>query len=522
MRQRSCNFRKRSDSGKHDGSFKRERHSSSPDSRRRKSDSFNPERSRFGGNSGEDRPRFKSRDNDNNGGGYDRKSRYSRGGSNLDKIEWKPRPKNENDEPEERKPRFNDDSNEERGERRPRFSRDKDNDREPRISRDNNDGEARKPRFSRDKSQYEDSKPRFNRDNDNFDRKPRFDRDNDRSEYKPRFSRDSDKKDFGDRKPRFDRESHGNDRGDSRPSFKKYPDNNSGIERKRFSLNPEKSNRTGKQIDKSELFRDNDQEEDNSNKKFMPKPNYLENKEVDPDGTIRLNKFISNAGVCSRREADSLIEEGKIKVNGELVLALGSKVKLTDIVTYKGKTLIPEKKVYILMNKPKDCVTTRDDPEARRTVFDILHGACTEQVHAVGRLDRNTTGVLLLTNDGEMTQKLTHPKFNKRKVYQVWLDKNISDNDLQQLARGIELEDGFVKPDDISFVEPGDRTQVGVEIHSGQNRVVRRMFEHLEYKVVKLDRVYFAGLTKKSVPRGEWRYLTNEEVSILKRMSLNK
>jgi 23S rRNA pseudouridine2605 synthase len=267
------------------------------------------------------------------------------------------------------------------------------------------------------------------------------------------------------------------------------------------------------------LFVDTE-DDSNDNRKFKPKPNYQEvAPKTSSDGLIRLNKFISNSGICSRREADEIILEGKVKVNGQVITELGTKVKLTDTVTYKGKTLIPEKKVYILVNKPKDCVTTKDDPEERRTVFDLIQGSCFEQVHAVGRLDRNTTGVLLLTNDGELTQKLTHPKFNKRKIYHVWLDRNISEEDLRQLSNGVELEDGFVKPDDLSFVEPGDRKQLGIEIHSGQNRVVRRMFEHFQYKVLKLDRVYFAGLTKKSLPRGEWRYLTNEEVSILKRLS---
>jgi 23S rRNA pseudouridine2605 synthase len=239
------------------------------------------------------------------------------------------------------------------------------------------------------------------------------------------------------------------------------------------------------------------------------------------DGTLRLNKFISNAGVCSRREADELILSGKVKVNGKITTELGTKVLLTDTITYKGKTLIPEKKVYVLMNKPKDCVTTTDDPEARRTVFDMLKGSVREQLHAVGRLDRNTTGVLLLTNDGELTQTLTHPKFSKSKIYHAWIDRNITESDMKAMQLGVQLEDGFVKPDEVSFVEPSDKTQIGIEIHSGQNRVVRRLFEHFEYKVVKLDRVYFAGLTKKSLPRGEWRFLSNEEVSILKRLSIN-
>jgi len=274
---------------------------------------------------------------------------------------------------------------------------------------------------------------------------------------------------------------------------------------------------------RSENKFDGERRDTKSNYRTQTKPVYQEvdlSSSKKDDGTLRLNKFISNAGICSRREADELILSGKVKVNGKITTELGSKVLLTDTVTYKGKTLIPEKKVYVLMNKPKDCVTTTDDPEARRTVFDMLKGSVREQLHAVGRLDRNTTGVLLLTNDGELTQTLTHPKFSKSKIYHAWLDRNITDSDLKSIQSGIQLEDGFVKPDEVSFVEPGDKTQIGIEIHSGQNRVVRRIFEHFEYKVVKLDRVYFAGLTKKSLPRGEWRFLTNEEVSILKRMSV--
>ena len=285
-------------------------------------------------------------------------------------------------------------------------------------------------------------------------------------------------------------------------------------------------------LSKTRYMGDNSRSDDKSDREHRDSaPNYrtktkpvyderISNATKADDGTMRLNKFISNAGICSRREADELILSGKVKVNGQIITELGVKVQLTDTITYKGKTLVPEKKVYILMNKPKDCVTTTDDPEARRTVFDILKGSIHEQLHAVGRLDRNTTGVLLLTNDGELTQTLTHPKFSKSKIYHVWIDRNITESDLKAIQQGIQLDDGFVKPDEVSFVEPGDKTQIGIEIHSGQNRVVRRIFEHFDYKVIKLDRVYFAGLTKKSLPRGEWRFLTNEEVSILKRMSI--
>lgn len=247
--------------------------------------------------------------------------------------------------------------------------------------------------------------------------------------------------------------------------------------------------------------------------------NYKKKKEVDkPElaDTLRLNKYLALAGICSRREADELILKGKITVNGNIVTELGKKVNKTDNVEYRGQKLKPEKNVYILLNKPKDYVTTVSDPHAKRTVLDLVRNACTERIFPVGRLDRNTTGVLLLTNDGDLTKKLTHPSHNKLKIYHVFLDKNLSDADFDKIAEGIELEDGFIKPDALSFVVIDDRSQVGIEIHSGRNHIVRRIFEQLNYKVTKLDRVYFAGLTKKGLQRGEWRFLTEREVGMLK------
>lgn len=231
---------------------------------------------------------------------------------------------------------------------------------------------------------------------------------------------------------------------------------------------------------------------------------------------VRLNKFIANAGVCSRRDADKLIQDGLITVNGEVVTELGSRVSRKDDVRYKGKKLISENKVYILLNKPKDCVTTSKDPEGRRTVYDIIKGACRERVFPVGRLDRQTTGILLLTNDGEMASKLSHPSSKKRKIYHVFLDKPLTRNDMQRVAEGLQLEDTFIAADAISYPEENDKTQVGIEIHSGQNRIVRRIFESMGYKVVKLDRVFFAGLTKKNVPRGKYRFLTEKEIKYLR------
>jgi len=236
----------------------------------------------------------------------------------------------------------------------------------------------------------------------------------------------------------------------------------------------------------------------------------------DPDEPIRLNKYLANAGVCSRREADEFIEAGVVKVNGEIVTELGTKVKRSDSVLFHDQLVNIEKKVYILLNKPKDYVTTSDDPQNRKTVMDLVKGACRERIYPVGRLDRNTTGVLLLTNDGELATKLTHPQYLKKKIYHVFLDKNVTAADMKQIADGIELEDGEIHADAIEYASETDRKQVGIEIHSGRNRIVRRIFEHLGYRVIKLDRVYFAGLTKKNVRRGDWRFLTEKEVNMLK------
>ncbi len=236
----------------------------------------------------------------------------------------------------------------------------------------------------------------------------------------------------------------------------------------------------------------------------------------DPNEPIRLNKYLANAGVCSRREADEFIQAGVVKVNGEVVTELGTKVMRTDSVMFHEQPVSLEKKVYVLLNKPKDHVTTSDDPQQRETVMDLVKDACTERIYPVGRLDRNTTGVLLLTNDGDLASKLTHPKFLKKKVYHVYLDKNVTAHDLQQIRDGITLEDGDIKADAVEYADPVDKKQVGIEIHSGKNRIVRRIFEHLGYKVTKLDRVLFAGLTKKNLRRGDWRYLTEEEVNRLR------
>jgi 23S rRNA pseudouridine2605 synthase len=248
------------------------------------------------------------------------------------------------------------------------------------------------------------------------------------------------------------------------------------------------------------------------NKKNADKP---AKKTFAEQGLIRLNRYIANAGICSRREADDLIATGCITVNGKVITELGYKVKATDEVNYSGQRLKTEKHRYVLLNKPKDYITTADDDRGRRTVMELVSGACKERIYPVGRLDRNTTGLLLFTNDGEMTKKLTHPKHRVQKLYHVELDKNLKHDDLLKIQAGVELEDGFIKPDEVSYAGESKR-EVGILIHSGRNRIVRRIFEGLGYDVLRLDRIMFAGLTKKDLPRGHWRHLTEKEIAFLK------
>ena len=237
---------------------------------------------------------------------------------------------------------------------------------------------------------------------------------------------------------------------------------------------------------------------------------------TDPNEPIRLNRFLANAGICSRREADKYIQYGVVKVNDKVVTELGTKISRMDTVLFHEQPVKIESKIYIVLNKPKNCVTTTDDPQERLTVMNLVKNACTERIYPVGRLDRNTTGLLLLTNDGNLASKLTHPSYKKKKIYHVWLDKEVAIEDMEKMANGIELEDGEIHADAISYVNDEDKDQVGIEIHSGRNRIVRRMFEYLGYRVTKLDRVYFAGLTKKNLPRGKWRYLNEQEVNTLR------
>lgn len=251
----------------------------------------------------------------------------------------------------------------------------------------------------------------------------------------------------------------------------------------------------------------------NKNHKSKSKPSTI----IEGEGQlIRLNKFIANAGVCSRREADKMIESGIIKVNGVVTKELGTKISSTDKVQYDDQILKSEKKFYVLLNKPKGFITTTDDPYERRTVMSLVKNACKERIYPVGRLDKNTTGLLLFTNDGDLAKKLTHPKHEIKKIYHVVLDKNLISADFQKIANGLELEDGAIKVDTIAYVEGAEnKKEIGIEIHSGKNRIIRRIFESLDYRVLKLDRVTFAGLTKKDIPRGKWRFLSEKEISFL-------
>ena len=318
-------------------------------------------------------------------------------------------------------------------------------------------------------------------------------------------------------RPRYNRDADGQQQGGYQPRQQRYGQQprqqGGGYQQRPYGNRPYgASGGYGQQKPRRQRSADYD-----PNAKYSMKKR-IEYKEqnYDPNEPIRLNKFLANAGVCSRREADEFIQAGVVTVNGEVVTELGTKVMRTDVVRFHEDTVSLEKKVYVLLNKPKDYVTTSDDPQQRKTVMDLVKDACPERIYPVGRLDRNTTGVLLLTNDGDLASKLTHPKYLKKKIYHVYLDKNVTAHDLQQIAEGITLDDGEIRADDVQYASPTDKKQVGIEIHSGKNRIVRRIFEALGYKVTKLDRVQFAGLTKKNLRRGDWRYLSEEEVDRLR------
>lgn len=445
------------------------------------------------------------------------------------------------DKPFARKPRRDDDAD-----HKPRFRRNDDD--KPRTSRPRRDGDFdSKPRFRRG----DDEKPRFKRNDDEKPRRAARPRRDDERDSKPRTRR------FDDEKPRFKRNDDERPRTsrprrdgdfDSKPRFRRTDDEKPRTRRfeddkPRFKRNDDDRPRTARprrdgDFDRKPRARYGDDEKprfrkDSGDRKFdKPKRTYSRRRDDDNElegfvstatkrtpkkesSETRLNKFIANSGICSRREADDYIAAGVVSVNGQVVTEMGYKVKPGDDVRFNGERMKGETKVYVLLNKPKDYVTTTGDPHADKTVLDLIGDKCTQRIFPVGRLDKGTTGVLLLTNDGEMTERLTHPSYNKKKIYHVFLNRKAKVADLRQLIEGIELEDGMAQADHVEFVGE-DKKEVGVEIHSGRNRVVRRMFEALGYRVEKLDRVYFAGLTKKNLRRGQWRFLTEQEISALK------
>ena len=434
--------------------------------------------------------------------------------------------------------------------------------RDSNYNRYNNDGEQRpyRPRtnsYNREggdrpyRSSYNNGdRPSYNRYNNNGDRpqRPRFNPNSedggDQRSYRPRtnYNREGGEQRPYTPRPRFNNSEEGGERqyrprtnynregGEQRPYTPRPRFNNGeGGEQRSYTPRP----RTGgynQGGDRPYRPRTGGYQGGGYNRPYRPRtadynPNakyslkkQIEYKDIltDPNEPIRLNKFLANAGICSRREADEFITAGVVSVNGAVVTELGTKIKRTDEVKFHDEPVSIERKTYILLNKPKDCVTTSDDPQERKTVMDFVKGACKERIYPVGRLDRNTTGVLLLTNDGDLASKLTHPKYLKKKIYHVYCDKNVTKADLDQIAAGVTLDDGEIHADAISYASETDKSQVGIEIHSGKNRIVRRIFESLGYKVIKLDRVYFAGLTKKGLRRGDWRYLTEQEVNMLR------
>ena len=491
-----------------------------------------------GNNENEQRPARRPRFTRQSDGDRPQRPRFTREGDGprYQRVERPQRPY---------QPRYGQDGAQERDENAPRFNRERfygsDNRGEqrpyqPRFNRDEQrpyqggsrrfnqrpdlntaDGEQRpyQPRYSRDGEQrpYRDGEqrpyqPRYNRDGEQrpYDRPQR--------PYQPRYNRDGEQRPY-DRpqrpyQPRFEQGNSWDSQSDegARAPRRPYAGSEGGYRQNNYGGNYRQGAGNGRgprrAFGSSEKY--------NKKKQIQYREEF-----TDPNEEIRLNKYLANAGVCSRREADEFITAGVVTVNGVVVTELGTKVKRGDEVRFHDQLISIERKIYLLLNKPKDYVTTVEDPQDRKTVMDLVKGACKERIYPVGRLDRNTTGVLLLTNDGEMASKLTHPKFMKKKVYHVRLDKAISEADLERLLTGIELEDGEIRCDAVSFTQTDtDHTQLGVEIHSGRNRIVRRMFEAIGYHVVRLDRTQFAGLTKKNLRRGDWRFLTEKEVNMLR------
>ena len=451
-----------------------------------------------------------SSNEENSGNRFDRENNYSRPSYNREGGDrpYRPRFNSESGDRPQRayssdrpyRPRFN--PNAEGGERpqrsygdRPSYNREGgDRPYRPRYNSEGGDRPQR-PSYGNNSGGDRPYRPRYNSEGSDRPQRPYGNNAGGDRPYRPRYNSEG-----GDRPQR----PYGNNAGGDRPFRPRY--NSNGDRPQRPYGNRDSYSRP--------IRRTGDYD---PNAKYSKKKQ-IEYKEqfVDPNEPIRLNKFLANAGVCSRREADEFITAGVVSVNGEVVTELGTKIKRGDEVKFHDQTVSIERKIYVLLNKPKDTVTTSDDPQARRTVMDLVKGACDERIYPVGRLDRNTTGVLLLTNDGDLASKLTHPKYLKKKIYHVHLDKNLTKADMEQIAAGIQLDDGEIQADAISYTDDFKKDEVGIEIHSGKNRIVRRIFESLGYKVVKLDRVFFAGLTKKGLRRGEWRYLTEQEVNFLR------
>lgn len=404
--------------------------------------------------------------------------------------------------------------------RRPRFASNNEGGERPQRSynsRYNNNGDGGEQRPYR---------PRFNggqqgeggyRQQRSYGNRPSYDNNNgERSSYNPNFNNNARPHRPYNSRYNSNNNGEGGEQRSYRPRFNNAQQGEGGYRPQRPRFNNGGGQQGGYNRQQGGGYRPRTADY-NPNAKYSMKKQ-IEYKDVltDPDEPIRLNKFLANAGICSRREADEFITAGVVSVNGVVVTELGTKVKRTDEIKFHDQSVNIERKVYVLLNKPKDCVTTSDDPQERKTVMDFVKGACKERIYPVGRLDRNTTGVLLLTNDGDLASKLTHPKYLKKKIYHVYCDKNVTKADLDQIVSGITLDDGEIHADAVSYASETDKSQVGIEIHSGKNRIVRRIFEALGYRVIKLDRVYFAGLTKKGLRRGDWRYLTEQEVNMLR------
>ena len=404
--------------------------------------------------------------------------------------------------------------------RRPRFASNNEGGERPQRSynsRYNNNGDGGEQRPYR---------PRFNggqqgeggyRQQRSYGNRPSYDNNNgERSSYNPNFNNNARPHRPYNSRYNSNNNGEGGEQRSYRPRFNNAQQGEGGYRPQRPRFNNGGGQQGGYNRQQGGGYRPRTADY-NPNAKYSMKKQ-IEYKDVltDPDEPIRLNKFLANAGICSRREADEFITAGVVSVNGVVVTELGTKVKRTDEIKFHDQPVNIERKVYVLLNKPKDCVTTSDDPQERKTVMDFVKGACKERIYPVARLDRNTTGVLLLTNDGDLASKLTHPKYLKKKIYHVYCDKNVTKADLDQIVSGITLDDGEIHADAVSYASETDKSQVGIEIHSGKNRIVRRIFEALGYRVIKLDRVYFAGLTKKGLRRGDWRYLTEQEVNMLR------